>query len=47
MECAQPSKPSEPKMTPGRKRTLSAPFNTDMLSLPYSGFLIFSLFPLF
>ena len=32
--CSQPSSPSEPKMTPGRFRTRSAPFNDEMLSLP-------------
>ena len=32
--CSQPSRPSEPKMTPGRFRTRSAPFRADMLSLP-------------
>ena len=32
--CSQPSSPSEPKMTPGRFRTRSAPFNAEMLSLP-------------
>ena len=32
--CSQPSRPSEPKMTPGRFRTRSAPFRDEMLSLP-------------
>ena len=32
--CSQPSSPSEPKMTPGRFRTRSAPFSAEMLSLP-------------
>ena len=34
-ECSQPSSPSEPKITPGRLRTRSAPFRAVMLSLPY------------
>ena len=33
MEWAQPSTPSEPKITPGRLRTRSAPFRDVMLSL--------------
>ena len=47
MEWAQPSTPSEPKMTAGRLRTRSAPFSEVMLSLPYSCFfaMSFSLFP--
>ena len=36
MEWAQPSTPSEPKMTAGRLRTRSAPFSWRILSLPYS-----------
>ena len=32
--CSQPSRPSDPKMTPGRFRTRSAPFRAEMLSLP-------------
>ena len=32
--CSQPSRPSEPKITPGRLRTRSAPFRDEMLSLP-------------
>ena len=32
--CSQPSSPSEPKMTPGRLRTRSAPFRDEMDSLP-------------
>ena len=37
--CSQPSSPSEPKMTPGRFRTRSAPFRLEMLSLSYAFFL--------
>ena len=35
-ECSQPSRPSEPNITAGRLRTLSAPFSFLILSLPYS-----------
>ena len=47
--CSQPSSPSEPKITPGRLRTRSAPFSEEMLSLPYDGFalLIYTLTPNF
>lgn len=43
IECWQPSNPSEPKITPGRLRTLSAPFKEDMLSLPYSWCFLFAI----
>ena len=33
-ECSHPSIPSDPKMTAGRLRTRSGPFNCLMLSLP-------------
>ena len=36
--CSHPSSPSEPKMTPGRLRTRSAPFREEMESLPYCCF---------
>ena len=39
IEWAQPSTPSEPKITAGRLRTRSAPFRLEILSLPYSCFL--------
>ena len=39
------STPSEPKMTAGRLRTRSAPFNEVMLSLPYSCFFAMLLLP--
>ena len=31
IECSQPSRPSDPKMTEGRFRTRSAPFKEEML----------------
>ena len=45
MEWAQPSTPSEPKITAGRLRTRSAPFKEVMLSLPYSCFFAMLLLP--
>ena len=36
--CSQPSMPSDPKITAGRRRTRSAPLSMEMLSLLYTGF---------
>ena len=40
--CSQPSSPSEPKITPGRFRTRSAPFRLEILSLSYAFFFAIS-----